>query len=47
MSPGESVGQSCFWTYAVKLAALIGWSKTKGASIRSQRRAAMKVIVFQ
>jgi hypothetical protein len=31
----------------VKLAALIGWSKTKGAPILSRRNAAMKVIVFQ
>ena len=47
MSLGLSVGQSCCSTQAVKLAALIGWSKTNGASIRSHRSAAMKVIVFQ
>jgi len=46
MSPGEMVGQSCSTTYAVKLAAMIGWSKTKGASIRLQRSAAMNVMVF-
>jgi len=31
----------------VKLVPLIGGSNTKGASIRSQRSAAMQVIVFQ
>ena len=44
---GASVGAPCCSIQAVKLWALIGSSTTNGASIRSERNAARKVMVRQ
>jgi hypothetical protein len=47
MSPGLSVGIRNCSTQARKFLALIGPSKTQGAVISSQRKAAINVIVFR
>src|SRR3954471_21233532 len=47
MSPRFKVGSRTFSTLIVKLSPSIGPSRTQGASIRSQRNAARKVVVFQ
>ena len=46
-SPGLSVGTRNCWTQARKITLLMGPSTTQGASIRSERSAARKVMVFQ
>src|SRR3546814_11704583 len=46
-SPAASVGNRHCSTYAMKLWPLTGWSRTQGASMRSQRSAARKVMVRQ